>query len=973
MRISLMMKLFNILAIAATAAVAIVSCAKEETPAPVLGPELQFSSEEAEEGTQSKTHWTGSTIWWSKGDKIAVAYADAGVWKNQFFVSNELADDSHQATFVARTTLAENSKGSFSFYGLYPAIAVSDDFSACPSASVLIPSVQTPSVNSYDPSGDLMYGYSIQSYSTTPSEPVSMFWRRLVAHADITLTLPQMASGEIVEKVEFTVNDGLSLSGDFCVDMSTGKMAPSASDSPANTVTAIADNLDFTDGQVHVWLSVAPCRFSSLKVVITTDIATYTRDIASCDVNFAVNKRNLLSVDMTSAERQVKTDEDKDALINPRIFSLLDLDMPELAKVKYYYEAGLMYEAAEELVEYFRNREGLHIWNYESDPNNVTITTTMQRRADKALKENGYRFYVGDDYLESADPVEYYSFDQNNDGIIEWDYSPVEVNSFTRLMYRHPWVGSLKSVYYKYKDEKYAECITQVFLDWLRNHPCPYETSGTYVMGMSHPSYRIWCNLASSIRSTSYLGVLDELRSSVHYTPEFLTELLLSFYDSAESIRHNYYYAEASNIRLTEVQGVLYIAVLLPEFIKSKEWLDETVAATNRLLDMMMEDDGCLVEKDMHYHVSVLSTFYGIQAQLAATGHESLLPDDYFSKLSNSTHLVRDIMYPDYSIEGLNETRPENLSKNDLIKNFKKYVKMLPEDKTLLWASTQGKEGVAPTELLSIYPNAGYYMFRTGWTKDDTMLILSNNENYYGYAHCQPDNGTVALYRKGRRFLPDAGCYTYGGTAELDAERAEFRATKNHNTLTLNEADAANDIAGQAGLLVGSVSNDDYDMVHVSNQSYENLKHDRWVYHLKDGVFVIVDVADGTAAGSVELNWHLGPDSNVAYARSGNAYECRTGYGDSNNMVFKTFCFNGTGPNSSFLAETGKSWYSDAIYVKEERPCHQVAVTKSEEQQVRFVTVIYPFSDTVPDITAMFNSSDMITVLTGDKYYLLYL
>ena len=136
---------------------------------------------------------------------------------------------------------------------------------------------------------------------------------------------------------------------------------------------------------------------------------------------------------------------------------------------------------------------------------------------------------------------------------------------------------------------------------------------------------------------------------------------------------------------------------------------------------------------------------------------------------------------------------------------------------------------------------------------------------------------------------------------------------------------------------------------------------------------ICCDVADGQAAGSVELNWHLGPDSNVAYTRSGNAYECKTGYGDGNNMVFKTFCFNGTVANSSFLAETGKSWYSDAIYVKEERPCHQVAVTKSDEQQVRFVTVIYPFSDTVPDITAMFNSSDMITVLTGDKYYLLYL
>lgn len=967
MIISLMVKLFNRLAIAALAAVAIVSCAKEETPAPVLGPELQFSSQEAEDA-QSKTHWTGSTIWWSKGDKVAVTYADAGVCKNQFFVSNELTEDAHQATFVARTTLAENSKGSFAFYGLYPATAVETEFAAAPSATVVIPEVQTPSVNSYDPSADLLYGYSIQSYSTTPSEPVSMFWRRLVAHADITLTLPQLAAGEIVEKVEFTINDDICLTGDFCIDMSTGKMVPVASAVPANTVTAMAENLDLAGEQVHVWLSVAPCRFSSLKVVIVTDIATYTRDIASCDVNFIVNKRNLLSVDMTSAEREVKTDADRDALINSRVFSLLNLDMPELEKVKYYYEAGLMYDAAEALVDYYRQREHLQHWNHQQDP---TITTTMQRRADKSLKENGYRFYVGDDYLESEDPVEYYSFDQNGDGVIEWDYSPVEVTSFTNLMHRHPWVGSVAQVYYKTKDEKYAKSLVEVYLDWLKNHPCPGAETGNYVMGMSHPSYRIWSNLASSIRSTAYITLLSYIKHSVHFTPEFLSEYLVSMYDCAESIRHNYYFKEASNIRLTEVQAVLYLAVLLPEFLKSQEWLDETVASTNRLLEVMMEDDGCLVEKDMHYHISVLSTFYGIQAQLAVTGHESELPGDYFSKLSNSTHLVRDIMYPDYSMEGLNETRPENLSKNDLIKNFKKYVKMLPDDQTLLWASTQGKEGVAPTELLSVYPSSGYYMFRTGWTKDDTMLILSNNENCEGYTHCQPDNGTVTLYRKGRRFLPDSGCYTYGGTTELDAERAEFRATKNHNTLTFNEADAANNIDGKSGVFEASASEKDYDMVHVSNQSYENLKHDRWVYHLKDGVFVIVDMADGQATGSVELNWHLGPDSNVAYARSGNAYECRTGYADGNNMVFMTFCFNGTASNSSFLAETGTSWYSTAINVKAERPCHQISVTKAEDKPVRFVTVVYPFSTSVPTIAAMFNSSNMITVLVGDKDYLL--
>jgi len=967
---SLVSRQYKKLAIAAFVAVVSLSCHRESLVEPAPGAMLMFSAQTVDDAV-TRTHWDGTGIQWSGGDRIAVTYADASAWADEFSISQPLEQDARQAVFSARTSLTASSNGNYAFYGIYPSVAVSTDFSDAPCTSVTIPQEQTPSSSSFDSTADILYGYSVSTYKTVPSEPVSMFWRRLVAHADITLTLPEISPAETVEKIEISADENALMTGQFMLDMQTGKMVHLPSEVSANKVAVLADNLDFSSDEVHVWLSVAPCLLSSLTVVISTDIATYTREISSCNVEFAVNKRNLLAVDMTGAVRESRSDPDRDALINPRLFSLLDLDMPEMEKVKYYYDAGLKYEAAEALVEYYRQRNHIQHWNHHPDPTDLTITSTMQLRADKSLKENGYRFYVSDDYLESTDPVEYYSFDQNNDGIIEWDFSPVEVTSFRNLMHRHPWVGSLAQVYYKTKDEKYAKSLVEVYLDWLKNHPCPGAESGNYVMGMSHPSYRIWCNLASSTRSTAYVTLISYIKHSVHFTPEFLSELLVSLYDCAESIRHNYYYAEASNIRLSEVQAVLYLAVLLPEFRKAQEWLDETVAATDRLLGLMMMEDGCLVEKDMHYHIGVLSTFYNIHAQLDVVGKSSVLPEDYFSKLKNSIYIVRDIMYPDYSLEALNETQPDRWTKSDLLKNFKKYVQMLPDDQTLLWTSTQGKQGNAPEELLSIYPYSGFYMFRTGWTKDDMMLILSNNENYYGYAHNQPDNGTVSLYNKGRRFLPDAGSYTYGGNAELDAQRAEFRATKNHNTLTLNETDAKNNIEGKAGLFVKSVSNDDYDMVHVSNQSYETLKHERWVYHLKDGFFVIVDVADGTATGSIELNWHLAPGSNPSYLRSGAAYECRTGYPDGNNMAFRTFCFDGTSQEVDFLAKNATSWSSSAINVKEERPCHQVSVQKSDGNPIRFVTVIYPFSDSLPDIEAMFNSSSRVVVLIDDNDYVL--
>ena len=135
------------------------------------------------------------------------------------------------------------------------------------------------------------------------------------------------------------------------------------------------------------------------------------------------------------------------------------------------------------------------------------------------------------------------------------------------------------------------------------------------------------------------------------------------------------------------------------------------------------------------------------------------------------------------------------------------------------------------------------------------MLILKNNYNADKWWHCQPDNGTIALYKNGRHFLPDSGVYTYGGSSSDDALRDKFASTAMHNPLTLNGATIAEN--RMLGEHKGDVQNATYTMAHVSNQSYGALRHERTVFHVKDGFFVVVDFGLGSATGTVALNWHL--------------------------------------------------------------------------------------------------------------------
>ena len=136
---------------------------------------------------------------------------------------------------------------------------------------------------------------------------------------------------------------------------------------------------------------------------------------------------------------------------------------------------------------------------------------------------------------------------------------------------------------------------------------------------------------------------------------------------------------------------------------------------------------------------------------------------------------------------------------------------------------------------------------------------------------------------------------------------------------------------------------------------------------------MVVDFAIGSATGSVELNWHFCP-GDMVYSQDAGSYSCRTDFNDGNNMLFKTFCFNGTVLSSDFTGTTGTSYTSNAIGVRQERPCCSIALQKTETgTPVRFITVIHPFSDAsqLPEISAVFNSAAKVSVAIDGKDYVL--
>lgn len=622
-------------------------------------------------------------------------------------------------------------------------------------------------------------------------------------------------------------------------------------------------------------------------------------------------------------------DEGKVDGIDTLVFDLLDLDYPGLEKVKSHYEAGEHWYAAYYLLEYYRARTDVYISN--ADLVNPTLTESEKNIADQALE---YRFYVKYGGVESADTTTgldtYWSF-LDSDGKIDWSFLPADVSYNSEFSYqknRHQWMLSQAKAYRATGNEDYVMNWIEVYWSWLDAYPCPQGKT----------SDMEWVGLQLSSRISVLTDILWYYVHSENFTPAVMTQFLMTLNDHIECLRNNWYSNDSSNIRLSQDQAYTIAAIMYPEFKNASQWLGEGSQAIAQQLDTQFLDDGVHNEFDISYHFGEtgLAAFTELYSVALANNKLSHFPADYAEKLYKATQFMKDVIYPNYSVDNFNDTRSRRVTKNVLLRNFRTYSSMFPEDEELMWVANQGAVGTKPTYRSKAYPDGGYYMLRTGWDSKDMMLVHKSNPNVDGNWHCQPDNGHISLYRNGRRFLPDAGVFTYDDASV----RKVYASTYMHNTVTKNKED----IAVMNGRLLKQETQSNAELIVTENPGYDDLTHRRAIFLVDNSFYVVVDEAYGTAAGvTVNLNFKLCADTSTG----GLGRECcvideqgaHTVFNDDNNMIFKSF----SETSDEYLFSDGTCYYSDEIDAKIQRKYYQLDVLKKADLAARFITVILPY------------------------------
>ena len=616
--------------------------------------------------------------------------------------------------------------------------------------------------------------------------------------------------------------------------------------------------------------------------------------------------------------------------LKPEVFSLLNLDYPGLEKVKSLHAEGQDADAAKALLDYYRARTDVKTPDVNLE--NIKISKTEQQWADDALK---HTFFVHKGYQPS--------FNYGED--INWQYWPVKDNELRWQLHRHKWFTPMGKAYRVSGDEKYAEEWAKQYIDWIKKNPLvkidksEYEMADDKLKGDAENVRFAWRPLEVSNRLQDQTSQFQLFLPSPSFTPEFLTEFLVNYHKHAVHILNNY--SDQGNHLLFEAQRMIYAGAFFPEFKDAQTWRKSGIDILNREINVQVYPDGGQFELDPHYHLAAINIFCKALRIADMNGFRNEFPQSYLDTVENMIVFYMNISFPDYTNPCFSDAKLT--TKREMIKNYKDWSKLFPENKAILYFATEGKKGELPAYLSKGFLKSGFFVFRNSWGTDATQMVVKAGPK--GFWHCQPDNGTFEFWFNGKNLFADSGSYVYAGKGEVMEWRNWFRQTRVHNTLTLSDKNLeTTESVTKLWQPEGNVQT-----LVTENPSYKNLKHRRSVFFVDNAYFVIVDEAVGSAKGVVNLHYQM-PKGKIANSREDMTFV--TQFENGSNM--KLQCF---GPDGMTMKKE-EGWMSTAYRKKAKRMNVSFNVRKEGEDAVRYITVICPVKDSAdaPAISAKFKN-----------------
>lgn len=498
---------------------------------------------------------------------------------------------------------------------------------------------------------------------------------------------------------------------------------------------------------------------------------------------------------------------------------------------------------------------------------------------------------------------------------IDWSFRPVPDNEWVWQLNRMSFWEAMGKAYWHTGDSKYAKAWGYQLVDWVKKNP--RDEAHKYA----------WRSIEAGIRGNRWTRLFQYFIDDPSFTSEVLAYFLNSLHEHASFLMTKY--SSGSNWALMEAEGMAFIAITFPEFKDADKWREEAFRRLNEQIHTQVYSDGHQRELAMGYHVGSIRWFMRTYELAAMNGLQDRFPDAYLSTIEKMCEVPMKLGFPDGTTTQFGDSWSGKPGQYDHL--FESWAEVFDRS-DFLYMATGGQSGAVPEGTAFAYPESGLYSMRSGWSKEDICMVLKCGPD--GGGHCQPDNGTFELYAGGRHLMPDAGSYIYSGDP---INRAWFRQTKVHQTLTLNGENSV-----YAPQLLKWQPGESLDVLVVQNGSYQELTHRRAMLFVDKKFFVVVDDAYGPATGDIDIHFQLAPGKAVFNKKK---LTVGSDFDEGWNVLVKTQ------KQKNILLEEEEGQVSFEYTKKEPRPAFRFGLIKEATQSgVRFVTVVYPYKASIPDV-----------------------
>jgi hypothetical protein len=400
------------------------------------------------------------------------------------------------------------------------------------------------------------------------------------------------------------------------------------------------------------------------------------------------------------------------------------------------------------------------------------------------------------------------------------------------------------------------------------------------------------CAMEVALRAINLLTAFTLFRSSHRLSEELLLLLLKMFEQHGAHIKRNleYSHVTTSNHYLSDVAGVLWLGIMLPELQCAAEWREWALAELLHEMDKQILDDGADYEAASAYHRFVLELF--LYSFLLCRANAISIAEKYWQKLHSMLGYLGAITRPGSKLPLIGDSDesyvwPKPLGADHEFGLMAIGAAVFNDPK--LWRSATetelawvlGEAGLRDYARLALvvqkrkseaFPQVGTYVLRH---EDLGLLFNANNpQKNRPASHRHNDALSIEVSNFDRAFIVDPGTYVY--TADLH-ERHLFRSTAYHSTIQIDneeqqtireEEPFKNGAEGRVKVLSWK-STKLQDRVVAEHTGYERLRepvtHRRTITFDKiNRWWFIEDELSGQGNHSIAARFHFDADLEVA-------------------------------------------------------------------------------------------------------------